>query len=107
MSLPWVHSSLSWFCHVAAQIIQERPQSRSIAFPEAEKISIGVAYSTHIAHVRNIKKKISIIKRPNIKYFFCFTIGATLKEKNLLPLRVAPILEAILGTVFKIFPGCA
>ena len=40
---------------------------------------------------------------------FVFTslwIRAALKEDNLLPLRVGPILEAILCIVFKIFPGC-
>ena len=39
--------------------------------------------------------------------FFFFSIGAALKGKNFFPFRVASILEAILGIVFKIFPGCA
>ena len=41
-------------------------------------------------------------------------VGATLKGKNLLSVgskfflvRIAPILEAMLGKIVKIFPGCA
>ena len=47
---------------------------------------IGVAFITHITHMRSMRKN-NIYSKVTLKQIFCFlTIGATLKGKNLLPL---------------------